>query len=124
MQDIILVSFGAILGSNLRFIIYETLEKYKLNNNLRILFVNTFASFFLGFFLSIIPQVGSLDFSYQLVLFFLIGFLGSFSTFSTFVYDLFVLLLQSNFFQALKLFVTSIALGIIAIAFGFYLGTY
>tara|TARA_B100000945_G_C20141997_1_gene484352 strand:- start:304 stop:675 length:372 start_codon:yes stop_codon:yes gene_type:complete len=122
MQDIILVSFGAILGSNLRFIIYESLGKYKLKNNLRIVIINTFASFSLGFSLSFIPQISSSNFSYQLVLFFLIGFLGSLSTFSTFVYDLFDMFVQLNFFEALKLFLISIALGIISLVFGLFLG--
>ena len=52
-----------------------------------ILVINTFSSFILGLFISILPKIKSLTFSSQLALFFLIGFLGSLSTFSTFVYD-------------------------------------
>ena len=121
MQDILLVSFGALLGANTRFIIYEKIKKINLSKNFAILLINTFASFFLGLFLSLITRFDSLSFSYKLVLFFSIGFLGSLSTFSTFIYDLFDLLLQFKLLRALKLLIVSLALGIIALGFGFLL---
>ena len=49
LQDILLVSFGAILGANIRFIIYKKLEKIKFNKNYIILLINTFSSFFSWF---------------------------------------------------------------------------
>ena len=122
MQDILLVSCGAVFGANARFIVYKRLEKLNLRKDLIILLINTFASFSLGLFLSILSNINSSNFSHQLVLFFSIGFLGSLSTFSTFVYDLFDLSLQFKFSRVLKLFIFSLALGLIAFAFGFLLG--
>tara|TARA_B100000214_G_scaffold186378_1_gene134372 strand:- start:573 stop:947 length:375 start_codon:yes stop_codon:yes gene_type:complete len=122
MLEIFLISLGAILGANTRFRIINKLEKLNLRKDLFVLIINIFASFFLGLFLSIIEQFISFIYSYQLVLFFAIGFLGSFSTFSSFVYDLFDLCLQVKFSRALKLFILSFSLGIIAFAFGFLLG--
>ena len=87
MQDILLITIGSILGANTRFIIYKQLEKKKLNKNYIILVINIFSSFLLGLFLSVLSRNGSLIYSYQLVLFFSIGLLGSLSTFSTFIYD-------------------------------------
>ena len=121
MAEIFFVSFGAILGANARFKIFYKLEKFNLRKNFSILIINTFSCFCLGLFLSLIEQFSSFIYSYQLVLFFSIGFLGSFSTFSTFVYDLFDLCLQLKFSRALKLFIFSSFLGVSAFALGFLL---
>ena len=122
LQDILLVSFGALLGVNIRFVIYQEFEKLNIRKYYSILVINTLASFFLGLFLSILTRINSYDFSYQLGLFVSIGFVGSLSTFSTFVYDLFDFFLQYKFFRALKLFVLSLSLGLTALAFGSFIG--
>ncbi len=122
MQDIFLVSFGAALGANIRFKVYKKFEQLNLSKHSCILTINTFGSFFLGFFLSILPKIRAYDFSHQLVLFLLIGFLSSFSTFSSFMYDLFDAVWKLDFFRALNLFLISLVLGIIALAFGLFLG--
>ena len=122
MKDIILVSFGAILGANTRFIIFKKFERINLSMDICILTINILANFCLGLLLSFLTGIESYDFSYKLALFFIIGFIGSLSTFSTFIYDLFYLFLQNKFFRALKLFALSFSLGIIALALGFLLG--
>tara|TARA_X000000368_G_C22995728_1_gene696535 strand:- start:976 stop:1347 length:372 start_codon:yes stop_codon:yes gene_type:complete len=122
MQDFILVSSGAVLGANTRFLIYQRLQKLNISCDFIILLINIFACFCLGLSLSILPQISSLNFSFKLALFFSIGFLGSLSTFSTFVYDLFELFLQSNLLRALNLFVFSVIIGILAFALGYLLG--
>ena len=121
-QHVILVSIGAVFGVNARFIIYQKLKQININRYFIILAINTFSCFLLGLFISILPKIKSLTFSSQLALFFVIGFLGSLSTFSTFVYDLFDLCLKSKFFKALKLFSFSFSLGIFALALGSSLG--
>ena len=120
MYEILFISIGAILGANLRFEIHNKLAH--LNKDFLIIVINTFASFCLGLFLAIEEKFRSFAYYYQLVSFFSIGFLGSLSTFSSFVYDLFDLCLQLKFFRALKLFIFSPSIGIIAFAFGFFLG--
>ena len=122
MAEILFVSIGAILGANTRFKITNKLDRLNLSKDLFILIINTFASFGLGLFLSLVEQFRAFAYYYQLVLFFSIGFFGSLSTFSSFVYDLFDLCLQLEFFGALKLFIISASAGIIAFAFGFFLG--
>ena len=122
MAEILFVSIGAILGANVRFKIHNKLEKIDLSKDFLILIINTFASFCLGLFLSLVGRLGALTYYYQLVLFISIGFLGSLSSFSSFVYDLFDLLLQLKFFRALKLFIISAFLAIIAFACGLFLG--
>ena len=121
MLDILIVSIGALLGANTRFAIYNNLEKLNLNRYSYILLINTAASFLLGFFLSLLEYFSSFIYSYKVVLFFSIGFVGSLSTFSSFVYDLFELCLKLKFFKALKLFIISLSFGIIAFGVGFFL---
>ena len=121
MYEFLFVSFGAILGANARFLILGNLKNLNLEKDVPILIINTIASFCLGLFLSIIDKFGSFIYSYQLGLLFSVGFLGSFSTFSSFIYDLFELSVEFKFYKGLKLFITSYFLGISAFAFGFFL---
>ncbi len=121
LQDIFLIALGAALGANARFIIYQKLERIKLNKNNIILLINTFSSFFLGIFLPFTSHISSLNYSYQLGLFFSIGLLGSLSTFSSFIYDLYHLFIQFKFFRAFRYFIISPVLGILSFAFGFSL---
>ena len=122
LQDLILVAFGAVFGANTRYIIYRKLDKLNLNKNYIILLINTFSSFCIGFFSSILSNNSAVIYSYQFVLFFSIGLLGSLSTFSTFIYDLYELFIKFKFFKALNLFIISMTLGILALAIGFVLG--
>ncbi|AIQ98249.1 CrcB family protein [Prochlorococcus sp. MIT 0801] len=122
MSDIFLVSIGAILGANIRFKIHNKLVKLNFSKYYLILIINTFSSFCVGLFLALLEQFRTFTYYHQLVLFFSIGFFGSLSTFSSFIYDLFDLCLQLEFFRALKLFIISASIGIIAVAFGFFLG--
>ena len=122
MSEVLLVSLGAILGANIRFNLHTKLLNYNLGKDSSILIINTSASFCLGLFLSLMEKLSSSIYSYQLVLFFSIGFLGSLSTFSSFVYDLFDFCSQSKFSRAIKLFMISSSLGIIFFAGGFLLG--
>tara|TARA_B100000579_G_C22286709_1_gene600771 strand:+ start:208 stop:582 length:375 start_codon:yes stop_codon:yes gene_type:complete len=124
MPEILFVSLGAILGANSRFKVHSKLEKLNLSKDFFILIINTFASFSLGLFMAIIEKLSSFIYSYQLILFFSIGFLGSFSSFSSFVYDLFDLCLQFKLSRAFNLFIISVCLGTIAFAFGFLLGNH
>ena len=119
LNDFLVISFGAILGANIRFIIYQKLEKINLSNNHIILVINTFSSFLLGLFLSFSSKIDSFTYSYQSELFFSIGLLGSLSTFSTFIYDLYNLFIKLEFYRALRLFTISITLGILSFAAGF-----
>ena len=123
LQDLLLVSFGAILGANTRFELNNKLVKLNFRKDISILIINIFASFYLGLFLSFVEHFNSFIYSYQLLLFFSIGFLGSLSTFSSFVYDLFEFCLKLKLARALKLLIISWSLGIMAFALGCLLGT-
>ena len=120
-QDVIVISFGAVVGANARFLIYKRLDKLFLSKNKIVLLINTSSSFLLGLFLSILSRIGSVIYAYQLALFFSIGLLGSLSTFSSFTYDLYDLFVQFKFHRAFKLFIISLACGLLAFSVGFLL---
>ena len=121
MSNSLFVAAGAILGANIRFRITNKLQKLNLSKDFFILIINTFSSFCLGLFLPFINHFGTFIYAYKIVLFVAIGFLGSLSSFSSFVYDLFDLCLQLKFFRAINLFIISLSLGLIAFALGFLL---
>ena len=123
IMDILLIAFGAIVGANTRFFIYKKLEKINLRGDFIIFLINTFSSFSLGLLLSIFYQMSSISYSYQLGLFFSIGLLGSLSTFSTFIYDLYYFSIQSKFYSAFKLFCISTIFGVLFFSVGFLLGS-
>tara|TARA_B100000945_G_scaffold253891_1_gene210970 strand:- start:3 stop:374 length:372 start_codon:yes stop_codon:yes gene_type:complete len=122
LSDILLVTFGAALGANLRFLIYKKLDTLNINKSTIILLINTFSSFLLGVFSPLLKEISNLKFSYQLGLFLLIGFLGSLSTFSSLISDLFQLFIKLKFYKALKLYFISVTLGVFALAVGLLLG--
>ncbi len=121
-QDVILISCGAVLGANTRYLIYKKLKKINISKNFIVLLINILSSFLLGLFLSTSSQISSVNSSSELVLFFSIGLLGSFSTFSSFIYDLYDLIIQLKFYNAFKLFIISLTLGLLACAVGFLIG--
>ena len=121
LKDVLLITFGAVLGANTRFTISQKLEKINSSNNHIILLINTFSSFLLGLFLSILSRIDSFSYSYQLGLFFSIGLLGSLSSFSTFIYDLYNLFIKLEFYKTLRLFIISLTLGILSFAVGFFI---
>ena len=69
-----------------------------------------------------LEQFDDLKFSYKLGLFISIGFLGSLSTFSTFISDLFELFIENKFFRGLKLFLLSLTIGVFAFLVGWLIG--
>ena len=112
ITSIILLLFGSTFGLILRIFIQNNFKKnigFDIQNNS---IVNFIASFFLGILVA-------LDFiNNDLLLLFYTGFLGCFSTFSSFIYQLFILLKKRKF---LKLFFHYIEVITYSFLF-FYLG--
>ena len=123
LKSVWLVSFGALLGSNLRFLIYNKIDNFLfISKESKILVINNLSTFLLGLFYS---HLVNNSFTYNLYyysLFVSIGFLGSLSTFSTFIYDIFQLSSQNRFLKSIQIIFYSIFLGLIFLWFGFLLG--
>ena len=123
IQSFFLVSLGAVIGANIRFVIYEKLGKtFFVRKDLRILFINSLSSFLLGLFSTILTNPIFVHYTYKLSLIFAIGFFGSLSTFSTFIYDFFKLISILKFGKSITILISSIFFGMFFLWLGVLLG--
>ena len=110
-----LVLFGSTFGLIFRILIQN---KFRRNKGLDIQntsIVNFIASFFLGILVA-------LNFiNNEFLLLFYAGFLGSFSTFSSFIYQLFVLLQKRKFLTLIFYYIEVIIVAFILFYLGFFL---
>ena len=114
LVSIIVILFGSSFGLSLRIFIQDNIRINKGFNIQNTTIVNFIASFFLGVLVA-------LNFvNNSIILLFYTGFLGCFSTFSSFIYTLFVLLLKRKFMPLFFHY-----FGVIIVSFlCFYLGYY
>ena len=100
MFNLLLVAIGGSIGASLRYLVYYFFKNFLFPNYIFIntLFVNIIGSFLIGYLIMIL---GSKNLSQDLIrYFFIIGILGSFTTFSTFSLETVELLLNKKFFIA------------------------
>ena len=114
IASIIIFLFGSTFGLILRIFIQDNIKINREFNIQNTTIVNLTASFFLGVLVSLNLVNNSL------ILLFYTGFLGCFSTFSSFIYQLFVLFQKRKF---IRLFLYYFEVIIVSFAC-FYLGYY
>ena len=115
ITSIIIILFGRALGLIIRMFIQKNL---KINTGFNIQntsIVNFIASFFLGIL------VASNFININILFLFYTGFLGCFSTFSSFVYQLFVLFQQRKFMRLFFHYLEVIIFSFICFYLGYYL---
>jgi|TARA_B100001559_G_scaffold49002_1_gene37499 CrcB protein len=111
--NFIYVGFGGALGAISRFGINEIFENYlSLSSPIGTLFVNVIGCFLIGLIVGVTLPIK--DTSYY---FFIIGFLGSFTTMSALTYQT-VLMANTNFISALSYIIITIILTILATYLG------
>ena len=107
------VGFGGALGAISRFGINEIFENYlSLSSPVGTLFVNVVGCFLIGLIVGVTLPIK--DTTYY---FFIIGFLGSFTTMSALTYQT-VLMANTNFISALSYIIITIILTIFATYLG------
>ena len=113
--SIIIVLFGSTFGLLLRMFIQNNL-KINIGFNIQnTSIVNFMSSFFLGILVA-------LNFTNnKLLLLFNIGFLGCFSTFSSFIYQLFVLLQKKKFLRLFFHYLEVIIISFVCFYIGYFL---
>lgn len=100
MSKLLFVAIGGSIGASLRYLFYIVTKNFLFPNYLFIntLLVNIIGSFFLGY---IIMLLGNKNLSQDFIkYFFIIGILGSFTTFSTFSLENVELLINRKFLLA------------------------
>jgi CrcB protein len=115
-----LVALGAVPGAWLRFRMVNHFEPMLPRRHWGTLTVNLLACFMLGLLVSLEASCG--EGSRRLLLLLGTGFLGSFSTFSSFIGELHAVLRQRQLAEALLLVGSSVIGGLLAMALGLSLG--
>ena len=120
-SEALLVALGAIPGAWVRLLLVNHLQPMLPRKHWGTFVVNVTACFFLGL---VVAQVESCGPFTGLALLIGVGFLGSFSTFSTFVMEVLNELRTGHIFAALVLMISSVFMGLISAAAGYGLGSY
>ena len=115
ITSIIILLFGSTFGLILRTFIQNNFEINKGFNIQITSILNFIASFFLGILVAL--KLSNNNF----LLFFYMGFLGCFSTFSSFIYQLFVLFQKKKFMFLILHYFEVIILSFLCFYSGYYL---
>ena len=113
ISNILFVGFGGALGAISRFGINEIMERHLINSSsYSLLLVNVLGCFLIGLIIGTsMPEKNTMYY------FFIIGFLGSFTTMSAFTYHT-IMMANSNLVNALFYIIITIVLTILATYFG------
>ncbi len=121
MEKFLLISAGAILGANARFWLADwAAQKWGAAFPIGTLIINLTGSLILGFFMTLATERFMLDPRWRL--FFAVGFLGAYTTFSTYTYESFNLIFKGQWIPGLFNLIGSTILGVVAVGIGVYLG--
>ncbi|MFL2520237.1 MAG: fluoride efflux transporter FluC [Alphaproteobacteria bacterium] len=119
MLQLLLVSSGGALGAVVRYSIGNLSKIYFVNSFYATLSINIIGSFLIGYLISLgyVKNISENFIKYFLI----IGFLGSFTTFSAFSYEAVDLFLSKKMFLSLVYVIFSISFCIIAAYMGIYI---
>ena len=121
MHNFILISLGAVLGANARYWITDwASHRFGSTFAFGTLILNISGSLLLGLFITLASDKLPIDPRWRL--FFAVGFLGAYTTFSTYTLDSFNMMAAGNWPMGLfNLFGSSI-IGWLAVGAGVFLG--
>lgn len=120
MDKFILISTGAVLGANLRYWVGDwAAQRWSASLPYGTLLVNLTGSLLLGFLMTLIADRLVVDPRWRL--FFAVGFLGAYTTFSTYMFESFALLEKGQWLLGLGNLLGSSLMGLLAVGAGIYL---
>ncbi len=120
MDKFLIISLGAMLGANARYWIGNVVAR-KLGASFPYgtLIINITGSLLLGFFLTLATERLSLDPRWRLLI--AVGFLGAYTTFSTYTYESLSLIQSGQWALGIFNSLGSVILGVGAVGLGIYL---
>ena len=107
---------GALARYGLNILFAKTLSPFPFAT----FFINVTGSFLIGFLATIFSQKLDVDEAWRLFL--IMGFLGAYTTFSTFEFETLTLMRERNLVTAMLYVSMSFAIGLIGVAAGVWLG--
>jgi CrcB protein len=121
MDKFLVISAGAVLGANARYWIADwAAQRFGANFPYGTLIINFLGSFLIGLFLTLVTERLMIDARWRLLI--SVGFLGAFTTFSSYMYESFNLLSKGQWLAGLINLFGSTVLGFLAVGLGVYLG--
>ena len=120
MQQLVFVFLGGGIGSVLRYLIGLKLNSVSLPYGTFI--ANVLGSLLIGLLMGYHLKATNNPLSQNQMTFLIIGFLGGFTTFSSFMYENLQFLIQEQYLRFVSYSLASIVLGLSAVFVGFLLG--
>lgn len=121
MDRVLWISIGAMLGANARYWLgVWAAQRWGAAFPWGTFIINLSGSFLLGLFMTLVTGRYPVDPNLRLLV--TVGFLGAYTTFSTFTYESINLFLKGQWLAGLLNVLGSMALGLLAAGFGVYLG--
>lgn len=115
-----MISAGAILGANSRYWISDwAARKFGVDFPFGTLLVNVTGSLLLGFFLTLATERFLIDPRWRFLV--AVGFLGAYTTFSTYTYESINLLSRGEWLPGILNLFGSCILGLLGVGIGIYL---
>lgn len=119
-MEYLVIGLGGILGANARYLVAGWIaQRFGITFPYGTLLINLSGSFLLGFFMPLFLRYSSSSYPR---LFFAVGFLGAYTTFSTFSFESLQLIQNGRVLSALGYMVSSATFGILGAWAGFLLG--
>lgn len=120
-ERMMIISLGAVLGANARYLLSNwAAQKFGVAFPHGTFLINLSGSLLIGFFLALTAERVPVDPRWRL--FFAVGFLGAYTTFSTYTYDSLTMLERGQWLLGLFNLFGSTLLGLAAVALGCFLG--
>lgn len=111
------ISLGGILGANSRYLVgLYVAERLGTTFPYGTLIINVTGSLIIGFFLTLVTERASIDPLWRL--FFATGFLGAYTTFSTYTYETATLMREGAYVPAVLYVTGSVIVGMIGVFAG------
>jgi fluoride exporter len=120
-MEYLMVGIGGFLGANVRYVVGGWITRqWDTQFPWGTFVINVTGSFLLGVLLAVLNARPTASAHYRL--FFAVGFLGAYTTFSTFSYETLCLAQDQSVVTALLNITSSVLLGLIGVVLGAYLG--
>ena len=123
MLNYIWIGLGGFMGANARYLVQQwAISRWGLNFPYGTMLANVSGSFVIAFFLTL--ATGQPTVPNEARLFVVVGFLGGFTTFSSFSFETFRLIEQGNWRGAGLNFIGNTALGLVGVVLGVVLANF